>query len=346
MINNIKVSYLNRYGRMEVDSIIDLDRNIPLPKDLFNPEISAQAIQRELSSAANLTNTIFLYVTQQPNRINHVLYGEEGDYFFKYGEYFNNIMLGVNVQLREDVNLIPDLLSQGWNGMMMVDLSPFLESVEISKYFTRQLFTFPENKSFLNSWKIPQNNTWSEMEYPDWVNLKAIKEIICEWYTNGLGPWDWMEEMLSRNSWKIYEPVDGSSKAFYLKSGQAIVITGKNDIRKVKLHRSPEKLNTISLVRMTGSTGVNSVPINPSNLRKIKNDCRISGVEFEFISWGDWVPFDLYPEQTTSFPIGHFNTSGEFIPGKGNSNQTHMSKVGESNIHKTTDYRLFEGEDI
>jgi hypothetical protein len=46
-------------------------------------------------------------------------------------------------------------------------------------------------------------------------------------------------------------------------------------------------------VIVAGQVGENAKPLHPDRVRKLRDECKTSGVPFFFVGWGDWAaPFD------------------------------------------------------
>jgi hypothetical protein len=46
------------------------------------------------------------------------------------------------------------------------------------------------------------------------------------------------------------------------------------------------------LIELSGQTGPDALPLHPDWARLIRDECKAASVDFRFVSWGQWVPYD------------------------------------------------------
>lgn len=148
--------------------------------DLYHEKIPADFITDAYAVMEECPQHIFIVCTKRPERIESVLYGEEGHFYLGGGDYLSNVwhMITAGNQEMADKR-IPELLklrqaSPGWP-VLGVSIEPMLEEMEISHW----LPDYPLKTRTTGDWKSASALNWivlggesgpgARPMHPDWA---------------------------------------------------------------------------------------------------------------------------------------------------------------------------------
>jgi protein gp37 len=101
--------------------------------DLFHPQVNADFITQVFEVMSACPQHTFQVLTKRPERIEPVLFGEEGRFYLGGGDYLPNVWLGVSAENQQEFDLrIPILLATGWTGIKWVSIEPMLGPVDLT----------------------------------------------------------------------------------------------------------------------------------------------------------------------------------------------------------------------
>lgn len=81
--------------------------------DLFHEQVSAEFIIKTFEVMEHCKQHTFLILTKRPERINPVLFGQEGNFYLGGGDYMPNVWLGTTVENQEMADKRIPLLIRG-----------------------------------------------------------------------------------------------------------------------------------------------------------------------------------------------------------------------------------------
>lgn len=111
--------------------------------DLFHPFVSADFIIEAFERMEHCEQHTFLVLTKRPERLESVLYGQEGKFYLGGGDYIPNVWLGTTVENQEMADKrIPELLKcRPFN--LFLSIEPMLSKIDLRLtdiYFVNRIF--------------------------------------------------------------------------------------------------------------------------------------------------------------------------------------------------------------
>ena len=104
----------------------------PTMGDVFHPAITTDQIVSIFEVMAACERHTFLSLTKRPERMEPVLYGAAGNWYFGGGDYLPSVWLGTSVSTQADVDrAVLALLSTGIGWHYWLSVEPLLERVDI-----------------------------------------------------------------------------------------------------------------------------------------------------------------------------------------------------------------------
>lgn len=98
--------------------------------DLFHEAIPVEFIIEAFEVMRKRTDVDWLILTKRAERMDSILFGEEGGYWLGGGDYWRNIWPGISAENQKTLDArIPALL--GYGGITVLSLEPLLEPVRI-----------------------------------------------------------------------------------------------------------------------------------------------------------------------------------------------------------------------
>jgi len=133
--------------------------------DLFYEKVQTVTIQFIFELMGHHKQHQFIILTKRPERIEEVLYGQDGDWFMGGGDYLGNVYIGTSVENQEQADIrIPHLLKfkdsgcDGWK--VGVSCEPLLGAIDLSPYIDKLDWVIAGSETGKNA--RPAEQSWFE----------------------------------------------------------------------------------------------------------------------------------------------------------------------------------------
>lgn len=145
-----------RFGKAWIGHITPNEKNLKIPmkikkpttfaiwSDLFHESIDADFIKSVFDKIQSCQRHTFLVLTKRPERLYHVLYGQEGNYYLEGDrDYVENVWLGTTIEDQGKAEeRIPELLKCG-QFKLFLSIEPMLSKIDLrltDEYFVNKIF--------------------------------------------------------------------------------------------------------------------------------------------------------------------------------------------------------------
>ena len=149
--------------------------------DLFHKDVPADFIKQCFDVMEAAPQHTFQILTKRPERIEPVLFGEEGGWYLGGGDYLPNIHLGVSVEDQPTADdRIKKLLAVAWEGVNFVSYEPALAAVDFETgrgFLTGQSHDNAPYKGRYVNWLIVGGESGPRARP---CNLQWIRSVIAQ----------------------------------------------------------------------------------------------------------------------------------------------------------------------
>jgi len=106
--------------------------------DLFHPDVPAEFVVNVFEVIEAAKQHTFLVLTKRPERIDSILYGEEGRWYLGGGDFLPNVWLGVTAENQEQADERIPILLQIPAAVRFVSVEPMLGPVNLRNIYRPQ----------------------------------------------------------------------------------------------------------------------------------------------------------------------------------------------------------------